>query len=72
LYRLDLSGNQLSGNIPSIRLGLPVLDLSYNRFTFDGIELIAQTYPNAQYAPQEIILPVHQNGASLSLMLEEY
>jgi hypothetical protein len=42
------------------------LDLSYNQFTFSGMELIAQTFPFAIYANQ-MRIPVHQNGNALSV-----
>jgi hypothetical protein len=40
--------------------------LSYNHFTFDGMEFIAQKFPYAIYAPQKLI-SVHQNGNVLSV-----
>jgi hypothetical protein len=47
---LDLSYNQLSGAIPP-ELGwifnLKYLSLNNNRFTFDGMELVAQKFPHA-------------------------
>src|SRR6266496_1457174 len=69
LFTLELSNNQLSGSIPS-SLGnlIPSLSLSLNgnHFTFDGMELIAQTFPNAIYDKQKRI-PIHQNGNTLSV-----
>ena len=42
------------------------MNLSLNHLTFDGMELIAQTFPNAVYAPQKLIT-VHKNGNALSV-----
>jgi Fibronectin type III domain/Secretion system C-terminal sorting domain len=47
-----------------VRLGS--LNLSNNRFTFDGMELIAQKFPFAVYSPQAI-MPVYQNNEGLSV-----
>jgi len=69
LSKLYLDHNQLSGMIPSSLgnlLNLHSLYLNGNHFTFDGMESIAQTFPNAIYAPQKLI-PVHQNGNTLSV-----
>jgi Leucine-rich repeat (LRR) protein len=73
LSYLNLSNNQLSGTVPAALRKLEYinrfggfLDLSNNNFTFDGIELIAQTFPNAVYFAQRLI-PVHQNGNALSV-----
>src|SRR6266542_3924961 len=74
LYILDLGNNRLSGTIPSSLSNLNLLNdpsygylnLSHNHLTFDGMELIAQTFPNAVYAPQKRI-PIHQNGTTLSV-----
>src|SRR6266498_453155 len=66
---LDLSNNYLSGSIPSSFNNLSHLsnvNLRHNRFTFDGMELIAQTFPFAKYSPQANI-PIHQNGNTLSV-----
>lgn len=68
LRKLDLSNNKLSGAIPSelANFGmLNELDLSHNHFTFDGMELIAQTYTFAVYDKQKRI-PVHLNNNTLS------
>jgi hypothetical protein len=67
---LNFSHNKLSGKIPPA-LGnlqfLEALNVSYNHFTFSGMELIAQTFPDAAiYSPQARI-PVHQNGNALSV-----
>jgi hypothetical protein len=37
------------------------LDISYNRFTYDGMELVAQKLPKSVYAPQPII-PMHKTN----------
>src|SRR6266496_886734 len=69
LIGVYLSNNQLSGSIPSSLGNLnPSLSLSLNgnHFTFDGMELIAQTFPNAIYDKQKRI-PIHQNGNTLSV-----
>src|SRR6266542_1366156 len=69
LEYLELEDNQLSGSIPSSIDNLSHLsnvNLRHNRFTFDGMELIAQTFPFAKYSPQANI-PIHQNGNTLSV-----
>jgi len=69
LSALLLNNNQLSGSIPS-ELGsltaLSSLILSDNHFTFDGMELVAQKFPFAEYSPQATIL-AHQNSNTLSV-----
>ena len=66
---LDLSHNQLSGSIPP-ELGnfdrFIYLDISNNRFTFAGMQLIAQRYFNdlVHYTPQALI-PVHKSNNTL-------
>ena len=69
LSHLRLDHNNLHGNIPATFGNLPhslSMNLSRNHFTFGGMELIAQTFPNAVYAPQKLIT-VHQNGNALSV-----
>ena len=69
LHELHLSGNQLSGPVPSFIadfMYLRSLDLSHNRFTFDGMELIAQKFPFAEYDWQ-MPVPLHVNGNTLSV-----
>lgn len=69
LQRLNVSGNILHNSIPSSIHNLEnlnYLDLSYNHFTFDGIELVAQKFPFAVYSPQANI-SVHQSGNTLSV-----
>lgn len=41
-------------------------DISYNDFTFDGMEFIATHYPFVTYGPQSA-LSIHKNGESISL-----
>jgi hypothetical protein len=69
LHALNLNHNQLSGKIPSTITNLKflrTLKLSYNDFTFDGIELIEKIFPFAIYEPQALI-PLHKNGKALSV-----
>jgi Leucine-rich repeat (LRR) protein len=73
LHELNLSSNQLKGTIPSSLSKLHhfndiggVLNLSRNGFTFDGMQLIVKTFPNAVYAPQKLIL-IHKKGNALSV-----
>jgi len=69
LKYLSLNQNQFSGTIPSSITKLTVLEtlnLSANRFTFDGMELVAQTFPFAKYVNQALI-PVHLNKKALSV-----
>ena len=69
LSHLRLDHNNLHGNIPATFRNLPhslSMNLSLNHLTFDGMELIAQTFPNAVYAPQKLIT-VHKNGNALSV-----
>jgi Leucine-rich repeat (LRR) protein len=69
LSNLRLDHNNLHGSIPVTFGNLPhslPMNLSHNNFTFDGMELIAQTFPNAVYAPQRLIA-IHQNGNTLSV-----
>src|SRR6266540_5803395 len=66
---LDLSNNYFSGSIHSSFNNMSHLsnvNLRHNRFTFDGMELIAQTFPFDKYSPQANI-PNHQNGNTLSV-----
>jgi hypothetical protein len=68
---LDLSYNRLSGPIPSsianLKTPYVIVDLQYNHFTFDGMELVEQWFgSDATYSPQADI-PVHQKGNTLSV-----
>ena len=68
LQSLFLDHNRITGNISEAISYLPLdsLNISYNNFTFDGMELITQTFPFAIYNNQAAI-PVHQNDNSLSV-----
>ena len=68
LQSLFLDHNRITGNISEAISYLPLdsLNISYNNFTFDGMELITQTFPFAIYNNQAVI-PVHQNDNSLSV-----
>jgi len=67
LQGLDLNNNQLNGSIPSSLANLSpllYLHLHHNYFKFDGMELIANKFPNAFYAPQAII-PIYKTNNRL-------
>lgn len=69
LTYLFLQQNNLSGVIPQniVRLNPNLaMDITYNGFTFEGMELVAQRFVQASYGNQAII-PVHQNGNTLSV-----
>ncbi|TKK65694.1 T9SS type A sorting domain-containing protein [Ilyomonas limi] len=69
LYNLDLSYNQLSQdrNVHfSIDISRTEGSISNNLFTFNGMEFIANRFPRVTYTPQAI-LPLHQNGNTLSV-----
>lgn len=68
LHYLYLDHNRFSGSISGAISNLPLvaLDISHNRFTFDGMELIAQRFPFAVYDKQKRIA-IHQNGNMLSV-----
>ena len=69
LQTLILYTNQLSGSVPA-SLGkltnLTTVSLYGNNLTFDGMELIAQKFPNAVYTPQASII-LHFNDSTLSV-----
>ncbi len=68
LQSLFLDHNRITGNISEAigYLSLDSLDISYNNFTFEGMELIVKKFPFAIYNNQAVI-PVHQNNNSLSV-----
>ena len=67
-HRLYLDHNKFKGGISTTITTLPLdsLDLSYNHFTFDGMELIAQKFPFAVYNHQAFIKG-NVNGSALSV-----
>jgi Leucine-rich repeat (LRR) protein len=68
LFDLDLRHNKLSA-IPREIANLPEdisLVLEYNYFTFNGMQIVAQTFVDAFYNHQAFI-PVHQKGNTLSV-----
>ncbi len=75
LLWLASGANRLSGTVPSSLSNLihindnngNRLDLSYNYFTFDGMELIAQTFPKKAYYDNQKNISIHQNGNTLSV-----
>ncbi|HVX28796.1 MAG TPA: leucine-rich repeat domain-containing protein [Parafilimonas sp.] len=69
LSKLYLNNNQLSGSIPLSLNNLHYLSallLQNNKFTFAGMENVAQNIPVAIYAPQATI-PLNKNGNTLSV-----
>jgi Leucine-rich repeat (LRR) protein len=69
LQYLYFGRNHLSGTIPSSLTGLTALDslhFNKNRFTFNGLEAIATTFPFAGYAPQANI-PLNYSNGELSV-----
>lgn len=69
LPELNLSHNKLSNEIPSSLVNLSnlyLLDLSYNQFTFAGMESVAQTFPFIKYNWQAPI-PVRINNNVLTV-----
>lgn len=68
LATLNISRNKIWGKVPASlsKLNLAELDLSHNRFGFEGMELIAQTFPLAIYNKQKAI-PIHLNDRVLSV-----
>ena len=70
LSALYLDSNRLSGTIPSSISSLKPsisIDLSYNYYTFDALEFVAQLFVLAKYDHQKNI-PIHQNGSTLSVL----
>ncbi len=70
LTYLNLASNQLSGNIPtglSSMKNLSSVYLSYNNFTYDGLEiLVGAGISDLKYAPQAAI-PIWSNNYTLSV-----
>jgi Leucine-rich repeat (LRR) protein len=67
LRKLSLNNNNLNGGIPSFgTLSLNALNLSYNQFTFEGMEELVQKFPYAIYYPQAKIT-VNINGNTISV-----
>ena len=68
LRYLFLDRNNLKGPIPSTiaNLNLDSLELSHNMFTFEGMELVEQTFFHPIYNNQARI-PIHLNGNTLSV-----
>ncbi len=70
LSNIDLSYNGLSQD-ENVAFSSPAEftsgSLSHNRFTFNALEFVAKKYINIIYAPQNTVLPVHQNGGVLSV-----
>ena len=72
LGNLILQNNQLSSPIPASMANLKTLAQLYlqnNRFTFEGMELIAQKFPFAQYSPQAHI-PIYSSLGGKDQFLE--
>jgi hypothetical protein len=69
LDTLKLENNYLGGTLPSSlgNLNPHALDISNNRFTFNGMELLAIKFTFAVYAPQDTILPLHFYQGKLSV-----
>ncbi len=65
MYILDLSYNQLSGIVPSFVSGFIDIRLSYNQFTFAGMEGLANK-AYAKFSPQADI-PLIRNGNVFSV-----
>ncbi len=66
---LDLSDNLLYGKIPSnfgANPQLDILNIRYNKFTFDGLEnLVQKNIPNLSYEPQDTILKIGRRNDTL-------
>jgi len=75
LLYLDLHDNRLNGAIPSSLANLGGIndenvgwmDLSQNSFTFDGMQLIAKTFPHHSAYNHQANIPIHQHGNTLSV-----
>jgi len=70
LFDIDLSYNKLTqfgeSNVP-ISKKYATVCLNHNLLLFDGLQVVANKLPNTKYAPQDTILPIHQNGNTLSV-----
>lgn len=70
IQRFDVSYNLLTAkNNDSFYISAArpfVLDIVVNRFTFNEIESVARSFPNAYYAPQQRI-SIHQHDNALSV-----
>lgn len=68
LQYLFLGHNNFSGPFPEGITSLPLdsINISFNEFTFDGLEALEQAFPTANYKKQSAI-PIHQNGNALSV-----
>ena len=65
----DVGNNKLEGAIPSEIVSSNIsysLNLAYNKFTFEGLELVQQSYPFAFYYHQKRI-PIHISNNTLSV-----
>jgi hypothetical protein len=65
----DVGNNKLQGTIPPeivSNTNLYSLNLAYNQFTFEGMELVQQFYPFAFYYHQKRI-PIHVSNNTLSV-----
>jgi Secretion system C-terminal sorting domain/Leucine rich repeat len=69
VQQLLLNQNNFSGDVSMLgRLPLIRLNLSYNSFTFDGIELVASLFQGAIFIyRKQSLISVHQNGNILSV-----
>jgi Leucine-rich repeat (LRR) protein len=73
LTDLHLNNNQLSGPIPASLTNLNSvtnfganINISNNKFTFDGMEAFATKFPAANYAPQAPIM-IYNGGCGLAV-----
>jgi hypothetical protein len=69
IQQLLLNHNSLNGDV-SMLAGLPLqrLNLSYNKFTFDGLELVATSFKGLAFIyRKQAALTVRQNGNSFSV-----
>lgn len=67
---IGLDDNQLikfADGYPSNDTDNITISIYNNLFTFNGLQVIAKYYPNVDYFRQDTILPIHQNGNTLSV-----